>query len=392
MKPVFQPFSRRTMLKSMMAVSGGLALGATPWSRAFAQKGTLTLADIGVGDPGSWEQFTSQSGYDVNLVAIGNAPSAIINVMLGGGGLNTFDGIHIVGGMQKPLADLGLIRPIDKDRLPNWAKNKYIDDYIKPGSPGHDYFYYNDKLYGIPTLFQGESVCYLPDQTGGTIDSFGALFDPKYRGYVALDDNYSTAGFKTAIYMKAAGLAEIDNPTNMTPSEINTVINFLIEKKREGQFRVLWSSFEQAVNLLASREVYVLDGWEPMVFAVNDRGVRCEYAVPKEGYMLWAMSGYITNNPSMDEERLTAIYDLYNFMMGPWYGARISATRGYLTNSQAVPFAREHPDLFEAGEPEKAAEVDENGRFKFDHGTYWQFRWPDEVHTLEAEWARFKAA
>lgn len=392
MKPSFQPLSRRTLLKNVMAVSGGLALGATPWSRALAQTGALTLADVGVGDPGSWEQFTSQSGYDVNLVAIGNAPSAIINVMLGGGGLNTFDGIHIVGGMQKPLADLGLIRPIDKDRMPNWAKNKYIDEYIKPGSPGHDYFYYNDKLYGIPTLFQGESVCYLPDQTGGPVDSFGALFDPKYRGYVALDDNYSTAGFKTAIYLKAAGLADIDNPTNMTPSEVNTVINFLIEKKREGQFRVLWSSFEQAVNLLASREVYVLDGWEPMVFAVNDRGVRCEYAVPKEGYMLWAMSGYITNNPNMDEERLTAIYDLYNFMMGPWYGARISATRGYLTNSQAAPFAREHPELFEKGEPEKAAKVDENGRFKFDHGTYWQFRWPDEVHTLEAEWARFKAA
>lgn len=143
MKPSFQPLSRRTLLKNVMAVSGGLALGATPWSRALAQTGALTLADVGVGDPGSWEQFTSQSGYDVNLVAIGNAPSAIINVMLGGGGLNTFDGIHIVGGMQKPLADLGLIRPIDKDRMPNWAKNKYIDEYIKPGSPGHDYFYRN---------------------------------------------------------------------------------------------------------------------------------------------------------------------------------------------------------------------------------------------------------
>lgn len=384
-------FSRRRMLKNMLAVSGGLAFGATPWSRARAQGGTLTLADVGVGDPGSWEKFTSQSKYDVDLVAIGNAPSAIINVMLSGG-LSTLDGIHIVGGMQKPLADLNLIRPVDKERMPNWAKNKYIEEYMKPGSAGHDYIYYNDKLYGIPTAFQGESICYLPEQTGKTIDSFGALFDPEYRGYVAIDDNYTTTGFKTAIYMKAAGLAQIENPTDMTPSEINTVINFLIEKKREGQFRVLWSSYEQAVNLLTSREVYVLDGWEPMVFDVNSRGVRCEYAVPKEGYMLWAMSGYITNNPNIDEERLTAIYELFNFMLGPWYGARISATRGYLTNSQAVPYAREHPQEFADGEPEQAAKVDENGRAKFANGTYWQFRWPTEVHTFESEWARFKAA
>lgn len=385
------PFSRRTMLKSMLALSGGLALGATPWSRAQAQTGSLNLADIGVGDPGSWEQFTATSNFDVNLVAIGNAPSTIINVMLSGG-LTTLDGIHIVGGMQKPLAELGLIRPIDKDRLPNWGKNKYIEDYIKPGTPGHDYFYHNGELYGIPTAFQGESVCYLPEKTGETVDSFGALFDPKYRGYVALDDNYSTTGFKTAIYLKAAGLADIQNPTDMTPSEINTVINFLIDKKREGQFRVLWSSYEQAVNLLASEEVYVLDGWEPMVFDVNNRGVRCEYAVPKEGYMLWAMSGYITKNPNISEERLSAIYDLFNFMMGGWYGARISATRGYLTNSQAVPYAQEHPEEFKEGEPELAATVDANGRAKFDNGTYWQFRWPQEVHTLESEWARFKSA
>lgn len=384
--------TRRSTLKSMLALGGGIMLGGSPWSKAFAQDKTLNLADIGVGDPGSWKLFTDQSGYDVNLVAIGNAPSAIINVMLGGGGVQTFDGINIVGGMQKPLADLGLIQPIDIARLPNWNKNKYIADYIKPGTPGHEYFYYNDQLYGIPTAFQGESICYLPDLTKTKIDSFGALFDPAYKGYVALDDNYATTGYKTAIYLKAAGLADIKDPTDMTASEFNTVVNFLIEKKQEGQFRVLWSSFEQAVNLLVNKEVYVLDGWEPMVYAVQAKGVKCEYAVPKEGYMLWAMSGYITNNQSRSEERLNAIYELFNFMLGPWYGARISATRGYMTSSEAAAYAAAHPDQFAAGEPEEARKADERGRYKFDNGTYWQFRWPKEVHAMESEWARFKGA
>jgi len=384
--------TRRATLKSMLALGGGMVVGASPWSRAFAQDRTLNLADIGVGDPGSWEMFKEQSGYDVNLVAIGNAPSAIINVMLGGGGVQTFDGIHIVGGMQKPLAELGLIQPVDTSRLPNLAKNKYVADYIKPGTPGYEYLYYNDQLYGIPTAFQGESICYLPEMTKTKVDSFGALFDPAYKGYVALDDNYATTGYKTAIYLKAAGLAEINDPTNMTASEINTVVNFLIDKKKEGQFRVLWSSFEQAVNLLVNKEVYVLDGWEPMVYAVKAKGVECEYAEPKEGYMLWAMSGYITNNPSRTEERQNAIYELFNFMLGPWYGARIAATRGYLTSSDAPAYAAEHPDQFNDGEPEEAKNVDERGRFKFEHGKYWQFRWPTEVHAMESEWARFKGA
>lgn len=385
--------TRRRFLEAGALGAGGLALAASPWFTALAQaKGTLTLADIGVGDPGTWKPFSDQSGWNVNLVAIGNAPSAIINVMLGGGGVRTYDAIHIVGGMQKPLAENGLIIPIDPARMPNWEKNEYIKKYLNPGSAGWDYIAYKDKIYGIPTILQGESICYLPDFTKEKIDSFGALFDPKWRGYVAMEDNYTTAGYKTAMYLKAAKLADIANPVDATASEFNTVVNFLIEQKKAGQFRVLWTSFEQAVNLMVNKEVYVLDGWEPMVYAARKKGVHVEYAIPKEGYMLWAMSGYITNNPSRPPERTQAIYDLFNFMLGPWYGARISATRGYLTNSQAVPFAKANPALFNPGEPEEAETVDKRVKFKFENGYLWQQRWPTHLQAMEAEWARFKAA
>ena len=384
--------SRRRMLQGTMAAVGGLAIGATPWSRGQAASKTVNLADIGVGDPGSWQRFNDKTGWDVNLVAIGNAPSAIINVMLGGGGVQTYDAIHIVGGVQKPLSELGLIVPIEPERMPNWAKNEYIQKYIQPGMGGFNAIGYEGKIYGVPTIIQGESVCYLPDMTGEEINSFGALFDPKWRGYVGLDDNYNAAVVKAAIYLKHAGLAEIGNPTDMTPSEINTVVNFLIDKKKEGQFRVVWTSYQQAVDLLVSKEVYILDGWEPMVYATQAQGVDCRYAVPKEGYFMWAMAGYLTNNPNRPPERTQAVYDLYNFMLGPWYGARISATRGYLTNSQAVPYAKSHPDMFEPGEPEEAEKVHERVLFKADHVSVWQIRWPEHVHELEAEWARFKAA
>lgn len=92
-----------------------LALANSPWSRALAQSGgTVTLADIGVGDPaGDWSRYTSKTKWNVNLVAVGNAPSTIINVLLGGGGTKTYDALHIVGGVQQPLVELGLITPVD---------------------------------------------------------------------------------------------------------------------------------------------------------------------------------------------------------------------------------------------------------------------------------------
>ena len=129
----------------------------------------------------------------------------------------------------------------------------------------------------------------------------------------------------------------------MTPEEVKTVIDFLIEQKKAGQFRVIWSSFEQAVNLITSKEVHVIDCWEPMVFVARAQGHDAVYAAPKEGYLLWAMAAYMVNNPERSEEDLQATYELLDFMLGPWYGAKITLLRGYMTNPMAPEYAKAHP-------------------------------------------------
>src|SRR3712207_7420389 len=46
--------------------------------------------------------------------AIGNAPSAILNVLIAGGGTGIYDILHVVGGIQRPLVENELIQPIDR--------------------------------------------------------------------------------------------------------------------------------------------------------------------------------------------------------------------------------------------------------------------------------------
>ena len=305
--------------------------------------------------------------------------------------MQTYDVINIVGGMQKPLVDNDLILEIDTNRIPNWQKNTYIQQYIAPGSPGFNFIGYQNKIYGVPTVLQGDSFAYLEDVTG-PLDSYGALFDPKWKGYVALEDNYTTAGQKTALYLKANKLAEINDPADMSPGEIKTVIDFLIEKKMEGQFRVIWTGFEQAVNLLVNREIYVMDCWEPMVFVAKSKGARAVYADPREGYLLWAMAAYLVNNPKRPAERTQVAYDLMNFILGPWYGAKITSMRGYMTNPQAPAYAAVHPAEFSAAESQKINDISNGVKRKFDQGGTWQNRWPKHVEVYESEWARFKAA
>jgi spermidine/putrescine-binding protein len=381
-------FNRRTLLAGAAVGAGALALRP---SAAFAAGQTVTLADIGVGDPnGDWSGYEKATGNKVNLVSIGNGPSAVLNQLIAGGGRQTYDIINIVGGMQKPLVENKLILPLDTSRLKNWQNNEYIASYFKPGSKGFDFIGYDGKVYGVPTILQGDSFAYLPEKTGGELNSYGALFDPKFRGYVALEDNYTTAGQKTALYLKAAGLVDIKDPSNMTKEEIKKVVDFLIQKKKEGQFRVVWSSFEQAVNLLVNQEVYVMDCWEPMVFAAKAKGVNAVYASPKEGYLLWAMAAYLVAG-NRSPEKLEASYQLLDFMLSPEYGAVITNLRGYMTNPAAPEFASKS-GKFDPATAKKIADIDAGVKTKFQSGGTWQARWPSNIEAYEEEWQRFKAA
>jgi putative spermidine/putrescine transport system substrate-binding protein len=385
--------TRRDLIEAAGALGlGGAACAAGLVPAPARAAARLTLADIGVGDPGGdWSRFESATGSSVNLVSLGNGPSAILSQLVAGGGRSAYDLINIVGGMQKPLVENDLILEVDTSRLKNWTKNTYISKYMSEPKPGFNFIGYDGKIWGVPTVLQGDSFAYLPDKTG-ELDSYAAMFDPKFKGFVALEDNYTTAGQKTALWLKKTGQANIEEPADMTPEEIKAVVDFLIEQKNKGQFRVIWSSFEQAVNLLTSREVHVMDCWEPMVFAARAKGLDVNYAAPKEGYLLWAMAAYIVNDPDRPEEELEAAYELLDFMLGPWYGATITLLRGYMTNPEAPGYARSHPDEFSPEQAARVAAIDAGVKAKFEAGGTWQNRWPTNVDAYEEEWQRFKAA
>jgi spermidine/putrescine-binding protein len=385
--------SRRDFLTYAAAGAGLAAYGDIPGlaEAAAAKQGTVTLADIGVGDPGTWAPFTTPTGWSVRLVSIGNAPATILSVLIRGGGARVYDVANIVGGMQQPLVQNNLIEPIDTSRLPNWSRDTFIHRYLARGTPGFNFIGYRGTVYGVPTVLQGDSFAFLPEKTGH-LDSYGALFDPRWRGYVALEDNFTTAGQKTALYLKASGRAQIANPANMTPGEIKTTVDFLIKMKKRGQFRTLWTSFNDAVHLLTSKEVYVLDCWEPMVIAANKAGAKTVYARPKEGFLLWAMAAYITRNPSRSAHQTQGVYALLNFMLGGWYGAKITLLRGYMTNPAAARYAASHPHEFTPAEAQQVAAIQRRVQAKFEAGGTWQNRWPTHLTVYEEEWARFKAA
>src|SRR5439155_10188370 len=103
-------------------------------------------------------------------------------------------------------------------------------------------------------------------------------------------------------------------------------------------------------------------------------------------------AAYIVRNTRRPAEQEKASYDLLDFMLGGWYGAKITLTRGYMTNPTAVAYAKQNPKDFAAAEAREIAAIDGNVKKKFQLGGTWQNRWPTHVESYESEWARFKAA
>ena len=123
--------------------------------------------------------------------------------------------------------------------------------------------------YGVPVIGNGDSFGYFPDKIGANPNgldeiSFEMLYESEVtRGRCSTDQSWLLSGSEMANYLKHHGRVEIADATNVTAAEMRQVADFAIERKKAGQFRTLHTAFEEQVQLLANREVDIINCWEP---------------------------------------------------------------------------------------------------------------------------------
>src|SRR5207249_2263036 len=109
-------------------------------------------------------------------------------------------------------------------------------------------------------------------------------------------------------------------------------------------FRTFWSSWEEAVNLLGTREVIAANVWEPVIRALLGQGKKVSYAYTKEGFNKWMGAFWI---PPHSKDNLD-VYKALNYFLGGQYAAHIAALRGYATARPdlATSYVNAHPSEF----------------------------------------------
>src|SRR5258705_4333392 len=242
--------TRRSLLKGGALAAGAVALGARP-ARLHAQGKELNVvgATFNLRDP-ILQEFTKRSGIAVKPWINPSAQARADRIRVA-----PVDNLESGADFVKYAWEEKLIQPIDLSRVPAWkrATRLFVEGQATPQSPlgfgdnpGHLMYVDRDKTKAkyVPSMYQFDSIAYNPDRVPAkdNVLSWGELFNPKWRGKAALYGIEWLGILDAALGMHGLGLLKAQDLTNLTEKEVDTVILFLKEKKKEGHFRAFWKA------------------------------------------------------------------------------------------------------------------------------------------------------
>lgn len=381
--PLFSNTSRRDMLKLMGLGGTALGLGSLGLGgRAMAQEATVgfwATATLDIGD--KWQTFAKLAGVSPQFTDNGNDIGPVVARLAAGNANDLFDVGGFQGGAEKELAKQGHIAPWDVSKIPNYAS-------VWQWAKDIPYLKLDGQQIGIPTVVNADSIIYRPDKLG-KVDSYGVIFDPKLKGRVAMEDAWINSAIFTAMYLKESENKPINDPGNLSESELGLVMEFLIKHKTDGQFRTFWNGWEQGVQLVADEEVDAMTGWEPIVYEGRKRGLQVEYAAPVEGYEGWGNNSVLLKG-AVDRGASDAAHAFVNGLLGGFYGCELGSTRGYIVPSDKnLEYAKAHPDEYK---PEEVEKLTKHVQAKFAGKVYWQNTRPDNFQLYEEWWQKLRNA
>lgn len=245
------------------------------------------------------------------------------------------------------------IRPIDVERIDRWDDVNTLakSGKLTPkggggrGDAPHKLLYVQsnktlgqtptEKLSFLPYVHNVDSFGYnakiLPRGIPYETESWGILLDDSVRGKVALVNAPTIGLFDAALAAQAKGLVAFDDIGAMRREELDRLFDVLIDFKRQGHFRGVWSSVPQSVEFMRAGDVVVESMFSPAVATLNASGapgvpVNCVYAAPKEGYRAW--HGVMCLSAAVQKQAEDAAYAYMNWWLSGWPGAFI-ARQGY---------------------------------------------------------------
>lgn len=383
--------SRRHFIKG--AAAGAVIMGAPAVLKGLtrtakgAEKGTIRLLMTApTMIPGDWKNFEAETGLKMQDTVMKDDPGLFLNEVQVNDAGDRFDIISTLAGVEKPLIEGGNIIPIEHKNIPNWAGMPdsikavpYLTRELKPEGGA---------VWGTPLAMNADSFGYFPAKLNEPAPpeevSWALVFESeKTKGKSATGTMFYYLE-ECAMFLKGSGKQQIGDPANMTPEEANKVADYLIERKKAGQFRSWHTTFDDQVQLIKNGEVLAIRCWEPAVKEAQKAGMKdFVYSNAKEGYMKWMHGCYIPAQVK-DRGNIEEVYKALNWILSGSYAAAISPLRGYVSGRPdlGAEYAKQKnlgPDVAKAIEETQA-----KLKIKFAKELFWFTGKPDHLEEIQA--------
>lgn len=304
--------SRRQALQALVAALGTAAAPGSALAQADRTLNYFTWS--------SWGErpFLDQAKSKLNLELKPTFYSSSDEMMakLRGGGTKLYDLIVPVQNYVPLAVRANLLEALDP------AKMTYRKDLF-PEFQNYPQWTVDGKLYGVPFVWGANAIAFNRAVTG-EIDSMDALFDPKWKGRIALRDEPEDSLGLAALKL---GIKE---PYSMDEKALQEVKKLLIAQKP--LLRAYWKNIADVQNMIASGEVVVAWTMLAVIEPLKKAGIDAGWVWPKEGAIGWSEAISAVKGT----RKLALVEEYANFTLSPEYGEMMARYLGYAPASKAA--------------------------------------------------------
>jgi putative spermidine/putrescine transport system substrate-binding protein len=334
--------TRRDVLKG--AAATGAALAATSIPGATTAAGNVVRGyGVNTGALKDWGLFNDSTGLVMDYTETNTDPGVFIRDVVAREIGEDYDFFVFDGGMEDVLGPGGVFLEVDQSHpeLTLWERTSA--DFKFAGITQDD----EGRQWGFPMVNNADAFGFWQDELDiadplATV-SWEFIFESdKTRGRVAVDKEWSVTLVHAGWWLNTSGQASIPDPTNMTGEEAKLVADYLIGRKKAGQFRTFYGGFDEQVELLGNKEVIAITCWEPAIIEVNlQHDKEVVFYAYAEYHFKW---GHVFFIPSQAANRanLADIYRTANYFLGGEYTAYQAVERGYVgpNSDLAIEYAK----------------------------------------------------
>lgn len=252
--------------------------------------------------------FQRETGIRVVYNVFSNNEELHARLLAGASG---YDLIFPSDYMVEVLVEDGLLQPLSHDAIPNLAHidERFLDLDFDPGNK-----------YSVPYMWGTTGIGVNTRYVTETIDSWDALWDPKYKGRIAMLNDprevFGVALKRMGESLNTRDLAKLEAARDMLKAQKPLVLTY---------------DSDNTKNLLVSGEVWLAHGYSGDVLMAADEDPFIEYIVPKEGGALWMDTMAIPKTA----RNVEGAHKLINFLLRPDISARLSEAIWYPSPNRA---------------------------------------------------------